>query len=330
MGQKWVLLSVIIFFGTYALASDRSFEIDRLLKEIESTARDTRSELDLRETGDRTPFTCQGRLTLQSGVPVTTTDISGASTLYFTRFQGSRIALHTGSWVNREFNEISLALSGLTSGMNYDVFVYDNSGTPALELQSWSNNTARSVSLVYLSNIWVKSTATTRRYVGTLRTTGTNTTEDSASKRFLWNFYHRRWRPIGVTESADSWTYGTASPARNTNNSTSNKIEFVVGFDESVVSVRTLVVASAGATARVVMNGVGFDATASATTENLKGGQARNTFRQQLWSRYFERNILGYHVLNWVEAGNTDEVFYGDAGDASGRVQSGIFGLIEG
>src|SRR6185436_9706895 len=40
---------------------------------------------------------CDGRLTLTSGTPVTTGDVTAATTLYFTPNGGNQIALYTGS-----------------------------------------------------------------------------------------------------------------------------------------------------------------------------------------------------------------------------------------
>jgi hypothetical protein len=80
---------------------------------------------------------CQGRLTTESGVGVSTSDRTSQSTIYFTPYLGNRVALYSGSaWAEYTLTERSLALSGLTSGKNYDVFLYNNSGTLTLELSA--------------------------------------------------------------------------------------------------------------------------------------------------------------------------------------------------
>ena len=88
---------------------------------------------------------CQGRLTLTSGVPVTTSDVTGAGTIYFTPFRGNQIGIYDGTNdIVMTFSEISVALSGLTAGYVYDLFVYDNSGTLALDPPLvWTNSTTR-------------------------------------------------------------------------------------------------------------------------------------------------------------------------------------------
>lgn len=85
------------------------------------------------------PSTCEGRLTLTTALPVTTSDVTAAGTLYFTPFHGNVLALYDGAdWNGFAFSELSLALSGLLPHSIHDVFVYDNSSTPTLELTAWN------------------------------------------------------------------------------------------------------------------------------------------------------------------------------------------------
>jgi hypothetical protein len=133
------------------------------------------------------------RLTTESGVPVSTSDRTAQSTIYLTPYVGNQIALYDGAaWQLRSTAEISLALSGLTSGKNYDVFAYYTGSAVALELSAaWTNDTTRADAITTQDGVWCKSGTLTRRLVGTIRTTGTTTTEDSATKRFVWNAYNR-------------------------------------------------------------------------------------------------------------------------------------------
>lgn len=82
----------------------------------------------------------QGRLTTESGVPVSTSDRTAQSTLYFTPYKGNTIALWDGlAWTATTFTETSIVLSGLVAHTNYDVFGYLNSGVLALEIEPWKN-----------------------------------------------------------------------------------------------------------------------------------------------------------------------------------------------
>ena len=169
------------------------------------------------------------RLTLTSGVPVTTTDVVGATTIYCTPFSGNSIALYSGSvWNTRISAEFSLALGTLTSGRPYDVFCYDNAGVPTLEFLAWTSTTARATAIVYQDGVLVKSGATTRRYMGTFQTTSTTQTEDSESNRFLVNYNNAVVR-TGL---------GTFSTNRSTTSSTYTEINseircyFLIGVQQ--------------------------------------------------------------------------------------------------
>jgi hypothetical protein len=171
-----------------------------------------------------------GRLTLASGDPgFDALDVTAATTIYFTPFKGNIISLHTGSsWVSHSFSELSLALGTLTSDKNYDVFLYNNAGTLTLELSAaWATNSTRTDAVILQDGIYVKSGATTRRYLGSFRTTSTTTTEDSELKRFLWNVDNQIIRRA-FKDMTGSHTYSVTA-WRMYNGDATNKIEVLVG-----------------------------------------------------------------------------------------------------
>ena len=182
---------------------------------------------------------CECRLTLSTGVPVPASDVTGATTVYLTPFLGNRIALFDGSgaWAVLALSaDLSLALGTLVAGTNYDIFCYNNSGTPALELgAAWTNDTTRSTGLVLQDGIPVKSGATTRRYLGTLRTTSTTTTEDSASRRFLFNMYHPVARHL-LVQNVSSPTTSSATWA----SVASTTASFLMGYQAGSVQYRAI------------------------------------------------------------------------------------------
>lgn len=272
----------------------------------------------------------EGRLTTESGVPVSTSDRSAQSTLYYTPFNGSRISLYDGTrWKLYEFTEISLALSGLTSGVNYDVFLYSNTGTLTLELTAWSSDTARATAITRTDGVYLRSGSTTRRYLGTIRTTSTTTTEDSRTKRFVWNAYNTVTRSLYVTDSTDSWTYATNS-WRSTNGSTSNRVEFVNGESHVNVSARTMLLAqSSSGASNYISSGVGLDST-TVNSAQMRGAGTLNGVVNQTWGFYAGYPGLGYHYLQWIENSNTTSItLYGDNGDNTKYI-SGLIGEIRG
>ena len=180
------------------------------------------------------------RLTTESGVPVSTSDRSSQSTLYLTPFKGNRIALYDGSaWQVRSSAEVSLALSGLTSGKNYDVFAYWTGSAVALELSAaWTSDSARADAVTRQDGVLVKSGTPTRRLVGTIRTTGTNTTADTGftggvgtgAKRFVWNLDNQTRRTMTTGFISDSHTDNDASNWREWHSGTNSvRLEWVCG-----------------------------------------------------------------------------------------------------
>jgi len=181
-------------------------------------------------------YPCQGRLTLTSGTPVTTSDVSAATTIYFTPFNGNKIALYSGAaWVIYTLTERSIAVPA-TTDTNYDVFIYDNAGTLTLELTAWTNNTTRATALTTQDGVLVRSGATTRRYVGTVRTTGTSgQINDTGLQRFVINYYNRFRRHMRNVDNT-AHTYNS-STFRAFNGDESNKIEFLYPFLQEPVDV---------------------------------------------------------------------------------------------
>jgi hypothetical protein len=215
--------------------------------------------------GDLIRATCNGRVTTESGVPISTTDRVAQGTLHFTPDLGNQIALYDGSsWALYTFAEISFALSGLVSDKLYDVFLYNNAGVLTLELSAaWASDSARTDAIALQDGIPVKSGAPTRRHVGTIRATGTATTEDSFTKRFVYNVYNQVERRLYKTD-ATSHTYNGAY--RQWNNAAANKIEWICGVIGAAIDVHILgEQITASGTFQYPIVAAGLDTTTSST-----------------------------------------------------------------
>jgi len=192
------------------------------------------------DVGGSIPDVANGRLTLESGVPISTTNQSAKTTIYFTPHRGNHVSLYDGtSWAIHTFTETSLALGTLTANTNYDVFLYSNAGTLTLELGSaWATATTRTDAITLQDGIYVKSGAMTRRYLGTFRTTSTTTTEDTLTKRFLWSYQNRALRDMYIS---DNTTHNYNGPFRHWNEVVTNQVEFVTGLVEETLLLACLV-----------------------------------------------------------------------------------------
>ncbi len=156
-----------------------------------------------------------GRLTTESGVPVSTSDRTAQSTLYYTPYVHNIINLWDGSqWKPITFAEHTVTggtLSGLTSGKPYDVFAYLSSGALATELLVWTNDTTRATAVTLQDGRYCKSGDKTRLLLGTIYTTGTTTTEDSARNRLVCNVYNVARRAVAWDSGNSSKSYTTAA-----------------------------------------------------------------------------------------------------------------------
>lgn len=167
-----------------------------------------------------------GRLTLESGVPVSTTDQTAKTTIYYTPYTHNIVTLWDGNrWQPVVFAETSLALGTLTSGKPYDVFAYLSAGALALELLAWTNDSTRATVVTLQDGRYCKSGDKTRLCLGSICTTSTTTTEDSAVNRYVSNMFNRVERNLEVYVSA-SHTYGTGT-FREYNNNTVARVNLM-------------------------------------------------------------------------------------------------------
>jgi len=269
------------------------------------------------------------RLTLTTGLPVTTADVTGATTLYCAPYKGNRIALYDGSaWNVRTSSQFSLALGTLTSGRPYDVFCYDNSTVPTLEFTAWTNDSTRATALVYQDGVLVKSGALTRRYLGTFYTTSTTATEDSAAKRLLYNYYNRVLRKMSRIESTASWAYSTAA-FRQANGAAANQLEFIQGVAEDIVDCYVSSTAFSSATAaRGIISGIGLDSTTVNSATVSTSLFVTNSAMANATALYKEVPAAGRHTLVWLErgAGTDTQTWYSQY--IAGVGSSGITGSV--
>ncbi len=280
-------------------------------------------------TAFATPGDVHGRLTTETLVPVSTSDRTAQSTIYWTPYKGSTVVIqasHGGAWERCSYTEKSLALSALTSDKNYDVFLTDaGSCTLTLELSAaWTNDTTRADAIALQDGVWVRSGATNKLFIGTIRTTSTTATEDSCAKRFVWNVFNRVNRSAcQAAETTDSWTYNNGTTWRQANANTANQLAFVVGLVEDNFSA-TLVSESVGSNVFASYVGIGVNST---TTAAAKIGLA-NTIVVNSTVAYTGVPGLGYNFIAWLEASNGGTTtFYGDA-SAPTLSQSAIVGMI--
>ncbi len=219
----------------------------------------------------------------------------------------------------------------------YDVFLFDNGGTPTLELTAWTSDTLRATALTTQNGMLVKTGALTRLYLGSFRTTTVaGQTEDSGAtctnvaKRYVWNYYNRVPRELCRTDSTATWNYTTAT-IRQANGSTNNQVDVVIGVAEDPIDLSLVVMVISDSGGVQLNAGIGEDST---TTFNMAGiymQQGVVSTAQSFMTRMLKYPAIGRHFYSWNEwstaVGTTTWVGSTTIG---GVVSSGLRGWIKG
>ena len=248
--------------------------------------------------------TVNGRLSLKETNPIPPADQTAKTTIYFVPYKGNQIALYSGSaWIIHSFSALSLSLSGYSADTNFDIFIYDNSGTLTLESVAWTDDTNRATALTTQDGVYVKSGATTRRYLGTIRTTTTTgQCEDSVNSRFVWNHYNqvKRYLRSGAVTSGIEGTgghvYATNAWRAWYNNTTIGqaKHDYVLGLG---------LIVNASATGHVRHGYIDYaiDSTTAGATAHVLNGS--NTFDMTLNATADLNVAAGYHFAQGIQYG---------------------------
>lgn len=280
--------------------------------------------------GDKYPM--EARLTLETGVPISTTDQTAKTTLYLTKFRGDQVAVYDGSsaWsVIALTADLSITLASLTAALPYDVYVYSNAGTLTLELTAWTNTTTRATALTTVNGVYVKTGATTRRYIGTICIVATGQCEDSSARRMVWNYYNRVDRKLLAADTTNTWTYTTDTwRARNADTTDGvGRFAVIIGVAEDVFSAYNFnVISNTSSVAAEV--GVGIDSTsvnsAAVFGSYVSAGSYANTI-----CNYQDVLAAGYHYIQALERSQAvgTTTWRGDAGATF--LQTGMTGLVK-
>lgn len=280
-------------------------------------------------------FSPGGRLTLAANTPVMTSSYSAQTSVYYTPYVHNMIPLWNGStFIPTPFTELSQATTDSTkspaavaNNNNYDVFVWNDSGTlRATRGPAWSNTTNRgtgagTTELDRINGILVNKITITNgpsagygTYVGTVSCNTGNAIDfylgGSASggdpaKLLVWNMYNRLETYATVLDNGASYTYSTAS-TRVARNNTNNSVRFVTGLAEDVVHAmlhsRLDVPATSGAYG---YDGISIDSTSSFTLykrlaySSTAGYTPAESIVGGPMGKY-----LGYHIIYSMESGD--------------------------
>lgn len=307
----------------------------------------------------------QGRLTLTAGVPVLATDVTAATSIYYSPLIGQLVPIYSGTeWVVKSILATTTDTTGLTlaldsdsghtgyhaSGSLFDLFAAVVSGTLYFGTgPAWSSTTSRgsgasTTELEMFSGVWVNKNSMTLRhgsasgntvtvparqgtYLGTFAASANGQTEmtfkptaadgGTANKLYLWNAYNQVPNHAICRDSTNTWAYQTAT-VRAANNSTSNRISFVMGLGSGRISGRYCGYSKWAASSGAII-GVGYDSTTAFMDQNfpnfldINGSSVVDAF--PMVSPFdMQTADIGFHYVQALEWANSaaEVTFYGD------------------
>jgi hypothetical protein len=213
----------------------------------------------------------QGYLTLTTGTPVITADVTSVSSVFYTPFEGDRIPISTDgvTFKMRQFTELTLALvSNHLLNTIYDIFLFDNPSSPGQNIigtgPAWTNSGggtgargtgAGTTELQKVHGLWTNKNSMTARngsttytvpanegtYVGSIYIDGvagqvSNYISFGQSRKWgVWNAYNRQPINMQCGDSTSQWTPPSLSTIRASNGNTNNKITIFSGLPEETV-----------------------------------------------------------------------------------------------
>jgi hypothetical protein len=294
-----------------------------------------------------------GRLTLTSDTPVLNSDVTGATTIYYTPYLNSFACFYDGtSWLLKTFSETSQTLSDTTKSpaattinSNYDLFLWDDSGTiRCTRGPAWTSDSARGTGAgtteiartngIYLNANTITNGPAANRgiYVGTIRTNSSNQVDymiapsavsgGSNNRLYIWNMYNRVDVNAIERDAANSWTFTTLNtwqPYNGSGSNTNNRISVICGLREDSIFADFNAYCSSGGNAFCFV-GIALNST---STPNCSQGVDRsdNTgFLYQISSIAQYMPALGVNYIQALEgcgAGANAQTYYGDNGDSN-------------
>lgn len=264
------------------------------------------------------PGIARGRLTTSSTLSVTPPTQAASATLYYLPHEGNKVALYDGTgWRLHTIPDagFSLTVGGvLTADQNYDIWLWDNDGTPELEALAWSSHGAgtgaRGTALVRQDGVWSKTGALTRRYLGSIRTVSSSGTKvrDALGFRYVWNVQNRVPVMDFDFETTDSWSVSASEAATNATTTLPWRHQFILGLPSSVKG-RTSATARGAPSFAIALN-----STSRSTKTTIGYHDMQTGVHINLTSQFEDFISEGYGYLQGTESSPATSVALGDQG----------------
>jgi hypothetical protein len=198
----------------------------------------------------------------------------------------------------------------VTGGLPYDIYVYDNAGSLAIEALAWTDGATRATELTLQNGVYVKTGDTTRRFAGAFSTSPAElgTTDDAIAARLLWNYYNQFLLNLYGTYSATHTYSGTYRPWGASSVMGTSRVNFFLGLTQKieVAGFMTTVYVTGGEN----LNSVGIDSlTTPATNCNSPvGATTTNAIYTPIPTNVSSALAPGTHYLQAIEFGRPTSV----------------------
>lgn len=250
-------------------------------------------------SGSSNVGTAGGRLTLESGVPISNTNQLAKTQVFLTPYKGNIISLWDGDdWVQEVFSQLTVAVPN-TTNTPFDLF---QSMGGVLQAVNWTNATTRATAISYIDGVLVQTTNKAKLFRGTGCTTAVaGQTELSNSTCFLWNFYNQEELQFVVNEATPTWNY-SIDTWHQANGSANNQFNFVLGTNSQEMNCDLLSCAVNDTAVVVGGVGIGLDTTSADSSTKRGPGQIYNLGLQVAQiAQYKGFPGQGKHFLSWNE-----------------------------
>lgn len=269
-----------------------------------------------------------------TATPVMTADSTALSNLFLCPYTGSAISLNDGTnWqLVVPSAEPSIAVTGRTTDLPFDVFAYLSAGAVVLELLNWASATARATGITIVNGVKTKAGDKTRRLVVTVRARSATTFhwvtagDDLPVKLDLWNADNRK--PIGWTLRAltNTWAY-TVATWRQAQGSVNYQADIMNGSVEDYIEAQ-LVASSRNSTISIPRQvGIGVNSTTAFAGLTAATANTVASIESSQEAYIFQQLPLGVSKIVWLEISTATGVCTWVGDDGALRLQSGMNGI---
>ena len=267
------------------------------------------------------------RISISSTLPLPADGTS--TTIYALPYISGYIALYNASnlWVTDVVTSLSIAVPA-TTNTNYDVYVFDNSGTATIGLAAWSGNTPPTRGTQ--NGVPYTNGSVHDRWIGCMATNGTSgTTEDSSGNRLVWNYNNQIQRPLFAQVPVSTWTYNVSTWRASNANTTigQGRVGVLVGLANWTTYAQFI---QSGTDAQARYAGINLDSSTATPSQYLGNGD--NIVPLSVSTNFILSQ--GFHYLQMMECvnGPSTSTFTGNPSFVSSNLygQSWLAGSITG